>query len=73
MSAGILPFYPSLRLSGKTLLARGGRQAKVPASSVDGEVTALLRRLYERAVRVVNRSQAEELAKALPEDEVVEG
>jgi len=40
---------------------------------VDGEVTALLRRLYERAVRVVNRSQAEELAKALLEDEVVEG
>jgi cell division protease FtsH len=45
------------------------------AESVDAEVTALLRRLYDRALRVIkaNRPQAERLAKALLEDEVVDG
>src|SRR5262249_13516481 len=45
------------------------------AEAIDAEVTALLRRLHDRAIRVVkaNRAQAEALAKALLEEEVVEG
>jgi cell division protease FtsH len=45
------------------------------AESIDAEVTALLRRLYERAVDVLvhNRHYLEELAGALLADEVIDG
>jgi cell division protease FtsH len=67
------------RDEGRFLGPTGNVEARVvsdkTAESVDDEVTALLRRLYDRALRVVkaNRSQAESLARMLLDDEVVEG
>jgi cell division protease FtsH len=45
------------------------------AEMVDAEVTALLRRLYERAVDIIqyNRAYLEELAATLLADEVIDG
>lgn len=45
------------------------------AETVDAEVTSVLRRLYDRAVRVIqhNRHYLEELASALLADEVIDG
>jgi cell division protease FtsH len=45
------------------------------AEAIDLEVTALLRRLHDRAVRVLerNREQLELLAQALLADEVLDG
>jgi cell division protease FtsH len=45
------------------------------AESIDGELTMLLRRLYERAVDIIqtNRAHLEALAQALLTDEVIDG
>jgi len=71
--------YRSREEGGRFLMPGAAAEARLvsekTAEAVDAEVSATLRRLYDRALRVIraNRSQIEALAQVLLADEVVEG
>jgi cell division protease FtsH len=62
-------------LPGVVVESRERLYSEQTAENVDAEVTALLRRLHDRALRVIrhNRHHLEELAQALLAEEVIDG